>query len=73
MSTAKVIKTGWLILTNRNHIVTAEGFVLAELDEKIKDAEQAEIVTGKTARLHSQPEQNSKGQPKEGFGAATKQ
>ncbi|MGB2863239.1 MAG: M56 family metallopeptidase [Sedimentisphaerales bacterium] len=26
----------WLILTDRNHIVQAEGFVLSELDEKLK-------------------------------------
>ena len=28
----------WLILTDRKHIVTAEGFSLAELNEKIKEA-----------------------------------
>lgn len=28
----------WLILTNRNHIVTAEGFSLDELNEKIKSS-----------------------------------
>ncbi len=27
----------WLILTDKQHIVTAEGFSLDELDEKIKD------------------------------------
>ncbi|MBN2588989.1 MAG: sigma-70 family RNA polymerase sigma factor [Sedimentisphaerales bacterium] len=27
----------WLILTDKNHIVTAEGFSITELDEKIKD------------------------------------
>ena len=26
----------WLILTDKNHIVTAEGFAIAELDEKIR-------------------------------------
>jgi hypothetical protein len=26
----------WLILTDKNHKVTAEGFSLTELDEKIK-------------------------------------
>jgi protocatechuate 3,4-dioxygenase beta subunit len=31
----------WLILTDRNHIVTAEGFSLAELSEKIKEAGNA--------------------------------
>jgi len=30
----------WLILTNRKHIVNANGFSLAELDEKIKSAEK---------------------------------
>ncbi len=30
----------WLILTNRNHIVNANGFSLAELDEKIQSAEK---------------------------------
>jgi len=31
----------WLILTDRNHIVTAEGFSLVELGEKIKEAGNA--------------------------------
>jgi hypothetical protein len=30
----------WLILTDRNHIVTAEGFSLNELEEKIKNSEK---------------------------------
>ncbi len=30
----------WLILTNQQHIVRAEGFALAELDEKISEATQ---------------------------------
>ena len=25
----------WLILTDKNHVVTAEGFAVSELDEKI--------------------------------------
>jgi hypothetical protein len=29
----------WLILTDRQHIVRAEGFALNELDDKIKKAE----------------------------------
>jgi hypothetical protein len=29
----------WLILTDKNHIVQAEGFALDELNEKIKDFE----------------------------------
>lgn len=28
----------WLILTDRNHVVTAEGFTLNELSDKIKGA-----------------------------------
>ena len=32
----------WLILTDKQHIVTAEGFALSELDEKIKIVESAE-------------------------------
>ena len=44
----------WLILADRNQVVTAEGFGLEELDEKIKDAEEAEIVTNKIAHLDSQ-------------------
>jgi len=28
----------WLILTNRSHVVTAEGFGLDELNEKIKSS-----------------------------------
>ena len=32
----------WLILTNRNHVAAAEGFSLDELDEKIKEAQNAE-------------------------------
>ena len=35
----------WLILTDCNHIVSAEGFALAELDEKIEAASR----TGNTA------------------------
>jgi hypothetical protein len=31
----------WLILTDSNHIVTAEGFSFNELDEKIKETENA--------------------------------
>jgi len=29
----------WLILTNRNHVVIAEGFSLNELNDKIKQAD----------------------------------
>lgn len=32
-----VISLPWLILTDKSHIVTAEGFGLSELDEKIED------------------------------------
>jgi hypothetical protein len=31
----------WLILTNRQHIITAEGFSLSEIDGKIMEAENA--------------------------------
>jgi len=31
----------WLILTDRNHVVTAEGFGLEELDDRIKERENA--------------------------------
>jgi hypothetical protein len=47
----RIEKLPWLILADRNHVVTAEGFSLEELDEKIKDAEQAEVVTNKIAHL----------------------
>ena len=30
----------WLILTDENHVVTAEGFSINELDEKIKELEK---------------------------------
>ena len=29
----------WLILTDKNHVVVAEGFALNELNEKIRNAE----------------------------------
>ncbi|MHC4154754.1 MAG: hypothetical protein ACYST6_07515 [Planctomycetota bacterium] len=47
---------------DRNHVVTAEGFSPEELDERIKDAEEAEVVTNKIARLASEAEENPSGQ-----------
>jgi hypothetical protein len=44
----------WLILADRNQVVAAEGFKLEELDQKIKDAEEAEAVTKKIAHLASE-------------------
>jgi hypothetical protein len=44
----------WLVLTDREHVVTAEGFSLEELDERIKDAEQAEVVSSKIAHSASE-------------------
>lgn len=32
----------WLILMNRKHIVTAEGFNLSEINSKIQEVEDAE-------------------------------
>jgi hypothetical protein len=59
----------WLILADRNHVVVAEGFSLEELDEKIKDAEEAEVITNKIPNLASEDEEDSKGQAKGAFGA----
>jgi hypothetical protein len=44
----------WLILADHNHVVAAEGFSLEELDEKIKDAKEAEAITNKIAHLASE-------------------
>jgi hypothetical protein len=49
----------WLILADRNHVVAAEGFSLGELDKRIKDAQQAEVVTNKIAHLASEDEEDS--------------
>ena len=50
----RIEKLPWLILADREHVVTAEGFGLEKLDEKIKDAEQAEMVTSKIIGLDSE-------------------
>jgi len=31
----------WLILADKDHVVTAEGFRVSELNEKIKEADNA--------------------------------
>ncbi|MHC4334368.1 MAG: hypothetical protein ACYSUV_11545 [Planctomycetota bacterium] len=46
-----VEKLPWLMVTDREHIVTAEGFSLEELDERIKGAEEAEATANKIAHL----------------------
>jgi len=50
----QIEKLPWLILADRNQVVAAEGFELDELDQKIKDAEEAEAVTKKIAHLASE-------------------
>ncbi|MHC4334367.1 MAG: hypothetical protein ACYSUV_11540 [Planctomycetota bacterium] len=52
-------KLPWLVLTDRNHAVVAEGFSLEELDERIQDAQEAEVVTNKIAHLASEDEEHS--------------
>ncbi|MHC4346896.1 MAG: hypothetical protein ACYSUP_19705, partial [Planctomycetota bacterium] len=54
----RIEKLPWLTLTDREHVVTAEGFALEELDAKIKDAGQAEVVTKKIARLAPGAQEN---------------
>jgi hypothetical protein len=65
-----VEKLPWLILTDRNHVVAAEGFSLEELDERIKDAQQAEVITNKIAHLASEDEEDSSTEPAIGYGLA---
>lgn len=36
----RIDRLPWLILTDREHIVTAEGFALPDLDQKISNAEK---------------------------------
>jgi len=50
----RIDRLPWLILADRNQVVAAEGFELDELDQKIKDAEEAEAVTKKIAHLASE-------------------
>ncbi|MHC4646951.1 MAG: hypothetical protein ACYTBJ_15750 [Planctomycetota bacterium] len=38
----RIDKLPWLVLTDRDHVVTAEGFSLEELDEKIEENENVE-------------------------------
>jgi hypothetical protein len=54
----------WLVLTDREHVVTAEGFNLEDLAARIKDAEEAEVVTKKITHLASEAEENPGGQLK---------
>jgi hypothetical protein len=67
-----VEKLPWLMLTDRELVVTAEGFGLEELDQRIKDAEAAEAITNKIARLASERREDSRGRAKGAFGAAMK-
>jgi hypothetical protein len=60
----RIDRLPWLILTDHEHIVTAEGFNLEELNARIKDAGQAEVVTNKIAHLASETEKKSRGQLK---------
>jgi hypothetical protein len=63
----RIEKLPWLVLTDRKHVVTAEGFSLAELDERIRDAGQGEDLTRKVAHLASEaeekPSEELKGEP----------
>jgi hypothetical protein len=60
----RIDRLPWLILTDRNHVVAAEGFSLGELEGRIKDAQRAEVVTNKIARLASGAEEKPSGQLK---------
>jgi hypothetical protein len=65
-----VEKLPWLILADRNHVVAAEGFSPKELDEKIKDAEEAEVITNKIPNLASEKEEDPSTGPVGGYGLA---